>query len=110
MNEQRIELTTNEKGLAERNTKRIVGKLKCIIVSAPSSIDLVLKIKEFDMPIFKTYSFTGKKYCAIKYKPLSEPSKIEDYFEDYYLDDVLTVQVAGSRNSKVNIILRWENG
>lgn len=110
MNEQRIELVTNEKGFAERNTKRIVGKLKCIIVSAPSSVDLVLKIKEFNMPIFKTYSFSGIQYFSVKHRPLSEPGKIEDYFEDYYLDDVLSVQVAGGRNTKVNIVLRWENG
>ena len=110
MNEQRIELTTNEKGLAERNTKRIVGKLKSIIISAPSSIDLVLKIKEFDIPIFKAYSFSGTRYYTVKFRPLSEPGKIEDYFEDYYLDDVLIVQVSGSRNAKIKLILRWESG
>lgn len=110
MNEQRIDLTTNEKGLAERNTKRIVGKLKSIIISSKSTIDVVLKIKEFDLPIFKTYAFSGNRYFAIKFRPLSEPSKIEDYFEDYYLDDILTVQVTGQRNAKVKLILRWENG
>lgn len=110
MNEQRIELMTNEKGLAERNTKRIVGKLKSIIISSPTTIDFILKIKDLDIILFKTYAFSGTRYHAIKFRPLSEPGKIEDYFEDYYLDDILTVQVSGARNSKIKLILRWENG
>ena len=105
MMEKKILLTTGDNYTAEKKLK-IEGTLKSIILKSETSMDIEIT-SEMGYTIYKQFGHTGTIYFPLKIIARNNNAeKIKDQYEEFVLNEDITVHIKGGRNSAILIILR----
>jgi len=101
----KIKLNTGE-GIGSIKTKKIVGDLYAIIITAKEDVDIKI-ISEMGYDILDILQFSGVDYFPIRVQNKDKKGHGFNYQADcFFLNEPIIISISGGKDRDVDIILR----
>lgn len=104
-----VVLNTTLSGKVSHITPLLIGNLNSIIISSDKQINICIKIKGYNIPIFEKQGFIGNKYLSLRNDvTYSNNEKAQNFGTKWKLNDNLIIEIDGGLESMIELIFRLD--